>query len=1807
MNDELDVFLDQFYGKYAPNDIPQGDRRARLKEKLSQDFEGYATQMYQKYAPDLVPDQERLSRLRAKYLPNVPAQEQEAPNGVMSAISQFNRGFYQNLISEPLKFIGSLGKFGNTVPERLSWDPATQLGQAAEQFIERYNPVDPEGGLASDVARGLGQGASMLLTGPRGAAPTLQQALRPGLVPAAQRAAGEITGAMKSPGGILGSIATAQPAWEEAKAAGLDDDQAFNVMMQNYLIGSTEAIPVANLLGRLNRATGNRFVNLLKAKFSGSFEEFIQEGLQTYLSNQVAKANYDPDRDPMFQVLEGAEVGGIVGFILPSVGAAVSGLPPSARAKVMPKITSMIADAEAKSVQTGDPTLDAAIDQAGELSEAEKQILNQRNLEESRELKEQEDAEEIRADKEKLSKEGEKREAGEKVSSDDVQRPTQAGAETREPGALISKTGATQGFFSDVVTGKSDIYKPVKPYEPLLPRSEEEAVFETTYAKHKGQFDEHIATSIPAFRDVQVKKGNAIVKSLPEGGTVIDIAGSEGGLMKAVTEQSGGAIKTINLDVNPDMKAAHESTPIPGAEFVQGSFLTPYENIPAYKPTEKADVVHESMAFQFMSPQRGPQFKEVAENYLKPGGLFIVEEKVGNPEWNENEVKKDQAFKSKYYTPEQIETKNKTVQVSDFDANEGMAGNMVTEDVVLRELQKHFKHIRQYWDGGNFKGYVASNNRSKVDNFVKNVGSTNSEFSNRPDDQLINITTGLKERQEKSVKMTPGEALKHQVQTFYRGMTKGVRKGKELTNELVTKVQEAAKEHALTPKQLGVLLTRIRSTNLFTPGSKSKLNVLIDKVTARADFAEQLDAANELRSQVKSVPKGISQRIRTIAKEFAKIDPSLNPSEYIDVASQLVASFKRPGTKGYAPVNATTVSNFIDRQLLRQHQEDTQALREEFDLGPEFSDDEVAMIMEPDEDLFSDNADETKKKIARDKILRVAQYTQLAVPEDGPKELETLRDAPLEKLSIEQLVDFIRVVDNIAMNDDYSGVELINTQIEVVQDAEKLSTELGGKKRKIGSIKAETYSVPLFFKAIFSSSKKAAKFQLRSGLGNIFQGDSRAEGAEHRLFQAFRDKIKSLERRKLNPTSAKTNLRTGIFSVLVRYPEGADPQSAFEQSKRNIELSIERLKQSDKYRKMAEDTEKVYADFSTARDIADVFARMKKIDPAGYEMWTFFRDKFKGDVRNRLKETTEKVHNEPWVDEENYTPKAFLFVDPVLQEQQARRSSLPSAPRQAGTAIAATNRLRPGQAINPEFYSSMFSKFRESMNDIETSKHRLKFREFMKLPQAAELVGGVDNKRKIIENYKKAEAIQLGLGKDYSDAGAILNELIGGLRTLSYTAALGSFDQFAKQSIPVAVNTIINLGTDANLFWGHVPKDLIAMYTIGQRGKRLGGVERGESTRYKIQSQYRNKALKAARGLHGWSDKWAGIFMKSLTSGDVSVAERSWAAYYKQYLKTAGIRNINMRQEASLQNDPIRQEAAAYAEQRTSETQVVSNPSQLANISRPGSQEKEWLRNIVIPFSQFAINLKGRIVEDVQQLRTSEDKAAAVRSLAGTMTEVVTYATISRFLLPMLYNQMRGVIRGLFNLGDEEEEDIDFRIKQLYSSVIKEFSPWAVGKVGETATSEVINRIAYLFTNPDASYKEWQKDAPIYQYKGDSGLTDLGLYSAGAERVQDFVESVKDLKDVKDTGYVTDTTPWGDKEVPLDQDQENFLAFMAVMNWFATFVGMDATLYRQVHRIYEDEKRGKSGGDSLLPAGIRPAPRPTPRSTPRPVPRPQPR
>jgi hypothetical protein len=105
--------------------------------------------------------------------------------------------------------------------------------------------------------------------------------------------------------------------------------------------------------------------------------------------------------------------------------------------------------------------------------------------------------------------------------------------------------------------------------------------------QHSGNFDDHIAKSIPTYYDTQIKKGDAIADTMPDGGLVLDIAGSEGSFGKAITIKSDGKVRTVTLDPNQQMKKTfQEKGEVKGAEFVDEAFLQGFEDVPAYAPTE---------------------------------------------------------------------------------------------------------------------------------------------------------------------------------------------------------------------------------------------------------------------------------------------------------------------------------------------------------------------------------------------------------------------------------------------------------------------------------------------------------------------------------------------------------------------------------------------------------------------------------------------------------------------------------------------------------------------------------------------------------------------------------------------------------------------------------------------------------------------------------------------------------------------------------------------------------------------------------------------------------------------------------------------------------------------------------------------------------------------------------------------------------------------------------------------------------------------------------------------------------------------
>lgn len=267
----------------------------------------------------------------------------------------------------------------------------------------------------------------------------------------------------------------------------------------------------------------------------------------------------------------------------------------------------------------------------------------------------------------------------------------------------------TQDFFSKVTLGEYG--KPVKPWESRIPIPPHIVSIFNSFA---GPFDEHIATSIPLYRELQLTLAEVIVKNayISPWTSLYDIGGSEGAWIKTLSIL--GVECTINVDCNKDMQKAFNSNlpdTINICQFALASFLEPTDGVPKFVPPVKANIVHAGMAFQFMSFNRNACIEEVINNYLLPNGLFLIEEKLlTGDEWEEGELFKDN-FKRQYYTEEQLQAKEN-------DVLKNMHNNLVSKEDLLSVLYEHFENVYCYYKAGNFYGYACSNSVHTINRFI---------------------------------------------------------------------------------------------------------------------------------------------------------------------------------------------------------------------------------------------------------------------------------------------------------------------------------------------------------------------------------------------------------------------------------------------------------------------------------------------------------------------------------------------------------------------------------------------------------------------------------------------------------------------------------------------------------------------------------------------------------------------------------------------------------------------------------------------------------------------------------------------------------------------------------------------------------------------------------------------------------------------------------------------------------------------------------------------------------------------------------
>jgi len=312
-------------------------------------------------------------------------------------------------------------------------------------------------------------------------------------------------------------------------------------------------------------------------------------------------------------------------------------------------------------------------------------------------------------------------------------------------------------FFTDVTQGK-EAYVPHSEFQPVLDMSQHQDWMKAREQYH-GNFDKHIKTSIPTFGELQDKKGHALSTAFKDQELdMLDIGGSEGSFARTISHMSNGQIKTEVLDPNDAMHDFyHSKGQTPGSTYNKAAFMKGWINDDGSKTPElnsqttdkRYDVIHESMAFQFMSSQRDAQVAEV-KALLKPTGMFLTEQKLKNNNWDANEKFKDENHKNLYYSSEALKQKEKVVafaaekkpqfaQNQDEEEAVGMVNNMVHHDEYEQTLAKHFQIVYQYWDSGNFKGYAASNQPDMVTKFLHALGNVSSKFSNVPLPRRITV------------------------------------------------------------------------------------------------------------------------------------------------------------------------------------------------------------------------------------------------------------------------------------------------------------------------------------------------------------------------------------------------------------------------------------------------------------------------------------------------------------------------------------------------------------------------------------------------------------------------------------------------------------------------------------------------------------------------------------------------------------------------------------------------------------------------------------------------------------------------------------------------------------------------------------------------------------------------------------------------------------------------------------------------------------------------------------------------------------
>lgn len=988
--------------------------------------------------------------------------------------------------------------------------------------------------------------------------------------------------------------------------------------------------------------------------------------------------------------------------------------------------------------------------------------------------------------------------------------------------------------------------------------------------------------------------------------------------------------------------------------------------------------------------------------------------------------------------------------------------------------------------------------------------------------------------------------LKEQIKLEGKAAKAAAKEVNDLRKALSLEVSELAKSGKITTKQAATIIKRIGSVNLSNPSVVDGFVDYMTKVFNDADYSEKVRKANENIKKIKRFYKGkdVQATVNLMAKNFLTIDPKKlsNIDEYLAMSTevlQAVMPTSTPaGVKMRVAADVAKINDYINAAAKEQAKKVKDDLLSEYQylvdagvIDDSMSYDEIVEIIDSIEDNAAqdvlDKGEDVRQYIVKmfnslssigKEILSKGEDPVTGLPvdlsDDQKAVLKKFLNMGIENMSIKDAKLALEYLSNFITNGITDGMAGI---VETYSGSENLKTfiKTGGKFRKLklffstkaGRLIAEQVTnLNILLETALGGQDRSSVFRRLSGFNEIVNGNAKARKIASVKLDQYYNKFKDVK----DFFTAENNIERGVLAFLVRTNESSDE---LERRKGLIEQSIEKMMEGNEQEvAKAEIIKEVYERIGkNAKTTQDVFDAAKKENRDAVNWWI---NNWNSDY-DRLKDVSLNIYNTDLGKDKDYTPDVYGKIEEESEESDLGKSAFMlttkdyTVKKKTGVLMEAKkpSRLSKNRVVSFDFDTNNARAYEAALIDIETAAPIRMIDGFINSKEFSKL-GGADDVRLIkgrINGY-----IGEIRGKNFVSKSSLddLNKGLDKLGSIGASMALGGISQPFKQTIPVAVNTLINTGGYLDLISAF---DKNAIDFINNSGFPIANRGLESTASIKTADRYleeasRSNGNKAIDLVKKAGDQYLNLFLKN---PDVFIARAAFLSYYKKELKRRGVDTNGI----DWSTHEINKSAAQYAQDMVDRQQNVSDAALMGDLMTSKDPLKQVVKKTVFTFMSFVMNQKARMYSDIITLKsnqsTREDKRMAAKSLAALSSEMATFSLVGGAIAEFI-NWSVISIMGV----DEDEEQKAKRRKSRYETIATNISKDFLSPLPFTDAAVVFA----LNTALDQYYKATEKDADdeektnrfrLFEKKESSVFDNMGAAGITASRYMEMIDLMK--------------------------------------------------------------------------------------------------